>query len=338
MNELRLENYQALWLLWCLPFLAALYVYAFARKRRALHIFADSPTLSRINLNVSFRRQLAKAILLLLAVATIVIALTGPGWNPRPEKISRTGRDIVVLLDVSRSMLAEDLAPNRLGRAKIAITDLIDTLAGDRIGIIAFAGSAVVKCPLTQDYGFARMTLSQIDTDSVTRGGSLIGDAIRTATLEVFDQKQREYKDIILITDGEDHESFPDKAAERAAEQGIRVFVIGLGNPDEGARIPVIGPDGRKTFLMHESEEVWSKLNSSALETIALATPGGKYLNVATGDFALDQIYHDWIAQSAKRQLESTTVLRYDEKFQIFIALALFLLVLETAISERKKN
>lgn len=338
MNELRLENYQALWLLWSLPALAGLYLYAFHRKRRALRLFADSPTLARINTNVSFKKQIAKAAFLLLAVTAAIIALTGPGWNPQTEKIKRTGRDVVVLLDVSRSMLAEDLAPNRLERAKIAITDLIDTLAGDRIGIIAFAGSAVIKCPLTQDYGFARMILSEINTDSVARGGTLIGDAIRTATNEVFDQQQREYKDILLITDGEDHESFPDKAAERAADQGIRIFVIGLGNPDEGARIPIIGPDGRKTFLMHEGEEVWTKLNSTALETVALATPGGKYLNVATGDFALDQIYHDWMAQSAKRELESTTVVRYDEQFQIFIALALILLVLESIISERKKK
>ncbi len=336
-ENFRLDNYNALWLLWLLPFLIGLYGYSFYRKQQALRQFADNEILQRINQNVSRKRQIGKACLLLAVVAVIVVALTGPAWNPRPEKIQRRGRDIVILLDASRSMLAEDIKPNRLARARLAISDLMEVLQGDRIGIIAFAGNAVVKCPLTQDYGFVRMVLADITPDSVGRGGTMIGDAIRKAQKEVFDQRERDFKDIILITDGEDQDSFPLEAAKDAAEAGIRIFAIGLGNEQEGSRIPITGPNGEKTFLKYKGEEVWSILNGDALREIVFATPGGKYLNVATGNFNLAEFYETVMATSEKKELESTTILRYDEKFQIFLALALGLLVVEAMISERKK-
>ncbi|KPK77024.1 MAG: hypothetical protein AMJ79_04670 [Phycisphaerae bacterium SM23_30] len=271
-----------------------------------------------------------------MSAGSVVVALTQPGWNPRPEKIARRGRNIVVLMDVSRSMLAEDLYPNRLEHAKLAVGDLLDVLDGDRVGIVAFAGSCVVKCPLTQDYGFVRMALVDIGPESINRGGTNIGDAIRKATEEVFDRQERDYKDIILITDGEDHESFPLNAAEKAAQEGVRIYAIGLGDDREGSRIPITGSDGEKTFLKYQGEEVWSKLDSYTLGKIALAT-GGKYWQVGTGTFDLAELYSSSIAPAVKKELESTTIMRYDEKFQIFLALALGLLVLEAFISERKK-
>ncbi|MBN1764413.1 MAG: VWA domain-containing protein [Sedimentisphaerales bacterium] len=337
MNELRLANYQALWLLWLVPVLAGLYAWSFYRKRQVLRQFATHEMLRRINVNVSVKRQIAKAALMLTAVLVLIIALTQPGWNPRPEKIQRKGRDIVVILDVSKSMLAEDLYPNRLERAKLEISELLDVLEGDRVGIIAFAGSSVLKCPLTGDYGFIRLALSEIDTNSVSKGGTMIGDAIRMATEDVFDKKERDFKDIILITDGEDHGSFPDKAAEKAAQEGIRIFAIGLGDENEGKRIPITGANGQKTFLKYNGREIWSKLDADALRKIVFATPGGKYINWGTGAFSLQKFYLDVIAASGRKELESTTALRYDEKFQIFIALAIGLLVIEAWISERKK-
>lgn len=325
-----------MWLLWSLPFLAAFYGYSFTRKGRVLKQFAAVELLRKINPQVSIRRQLSKAFLLLLSAGSVVVALTQPGWNPRPEKIARRGRNIVVLMDVSRSMLAEDLYPNRLEHAKLAVGDLLDVLDGDRVGIVAFAGSCVVKCPLTQDYGFVRMALVDIGPESINRGGTNIGDAIRKATEEVFDRQERDYKDIILITDGEDHESFPLNAAEKAAQEGVRIYAIGLGDDREGSRIPITGSDGEKTFLKYQGEEVWSKLDSYTLGKIALAT-GGKYWQVGTGTFDLAELYSFSIAPAVKKELESTTIMRYDEKFQIFLALALGLLVLEAFISERKK-
>ncbi len=317
--------------------LVPVYVWSFWRKAAALKILASSDMLKKINVSVSLSRQIFKAALLIAGFITIVVALTQPGWNPRAKKISRHGRDIVILLDTSRSMLAEDIRPNRLERARIAISDLLDTLAGDRIALITFAGNSTVKCPLTQDYAFFRMALADVTTESTSRGGTIIGDAIRKATNEVLDKQSRKYKDVILITDGDDHDSFPVEAAESAAGTGVRIIAIGLGNEEQGSRIPVMGSNGEKTFLKYDGEDVWSVLDGDKLRQVALATPGGKYIGVETGTFDLDKIYEGIIASAEKRELESTTMMQYDERFQIFLALGIILVACEALISERKK-
>jgi len=303
-----------------------------------LKILASVEMLRQINTAVSLRRQMIKAVLLLCAFAAIVVALTEPKWNPRPLQIKSRGRDVVILLDTSRSMLAEDIKPSRLERAKIAIGDLLEKLGGDRIAIVTFAGNSAVKCPLTQDYAFVRMALADISTESTARGGTAIGDAIRKATEEVFDRQAREFKDLILITDGEDHDSFPVQAAEKAAGEGIRIIAIGIGDENEGSRIPITGPDGRTTFLKYQGQEVWSKLDADTLRKIAYATPGGKYIGVEPGTtLNLDEIYEELVASAQKRELESATMIAYDERFQVFLVAGIVLLVCEVLISERKK-
>lgn len=333
---MRIENYDALWLLWALPLIVVVVGYGLYRRRCGLRVFAEAGLLGGINPNGSLLRLAMKAAVLLLAGCAIIVALTRPSWDERSEKVTRKGRDVVVLLDVSRSMLSEDMKPNRLEQAKLAIGDLLDAMRGDRIGIIAFAGVSVVKCPLTHDYGFARMVLSEIDTDSVSKGGTLIGDAIRKATDEVFDQQDRDFKDIVLITDGEDQDSYALEAAANAAARNIRIFAVGLGDEEEGARIPIRN-DGSRVFLKHEGSEKWSRLNSKLLRDIVLAT-GGQYLPVRTGVSDLADVYRRLILPAGKKEMESSTVTRYDEKFQIFLALALALVVIEVMISERKKN
>jgi Ca-activated chloride channel family protein len=337
---MQFQQYDAFYALFLLAFpLIPAVLWGFWRKRRMLRVLAEASLLPAINPSASLSRQVFKSVLLLAAFAAIAIALTRPAWNPAPREVRRKGRDIVILLDTSRSMLAEDLRPNRLERAKLAIRDLMETIGGDRIGIVTFAGSVSVKCPLTQDYAFARMTLDRISTQSTTRGGTNVGDAIRTAVKDVFDSQVREFKDIILITDCDDlEESFPVQAAEAAGQAGIRIIAVGLGNPDEGARIPVTGDDGRKTFLTYQGQEVWTKLDEATLRQVAAATPAGAYIPVRTGTFDLGQIYRDLVATARQRELESTTVLEYDEKFQVFLALALILIVTEELIRECKKD
>jgi Ca-activated chloride channel family protein len=304
-----------------------------------LAVFADDKMLKHINSSVSVKKQLLKAAMLLAAFVFIVAALTEPKWNPRPKQIRRKGRDVAILLDTSRSMLAEDIKPNRIERAKIAVSDLLEKLRGDRIAIVTFAGNSAVKCPLTQDYGFVRMVLAGISTESNSRGGTMIGDAIRKAAEEVFDKTSRQYKDLILITDGEDHESFPVEAAKKAAAEGIRIIAIGMGDEETGSRIPVTGPGGEKTFLKHEGREVWSKLGGDTLREIVYATEGGRYLSVRPGTtLDLGRLYEQLIASAAKRELESATMTEYDEKFQVFLAAGMLCLVVEVIISERKKN
>jgi len=339
---MNLGNDKALWLLFAVPaVLVPAYLWCFWQKARALRVLASSEMLKKINNAVSLKRQVFKALLLLASFVSIVVALTEPKWNPQAQKIRRQGRDICILLDTSRSMLAEDIKPSRLERSKIAIADLLETLAGDRIALVTFAGNSTVKCPLTQDYAFVRMALADISTESTSRGGTMVGDAIRKATEEVFDKQSREYKDVILITDGEEHEgyeSFPVQAAEKAAADGVRIIAIGLGDENEGSRIPMTGPNGQKTFLKYKGEEVWSKLGGDLLRNVVYVTEGGKYLSVGPGTtLDLGQIYENLIASAAKRELESTTMLKYDEKFQIFVALGLVLLICEALISERKK-
>jgi len=332
-------NDKALWLLFIIPVvLVPAYTWCFWRKARTLRVLASNDMLKKINTSVSLKKQIFKAFLLIAAFVSIVAALTEPKWNPKPHQIKRKGRDIAILLDTSRSMLAEDIKPSRLERSKIAISDLLETLKGDRVAILTFAGNSTIKCPLTQDYSFIRMVLADISTESTSRGGTMIGDAIRKAAQEVFDRQSREYKDIVLITDGEDHESFPVEAAKKAGIEGIRIIAIGLGDEDQGSRIPITGSDGQSTFLQYKGQQVWSKVDGDTLREIVYATEGGKYLSVQPGTtLDLGEIYEDLIATAEKRELESATMMTYDEKFQIFVALGIGLIICEALISERKK-
>lgn len=333
---MRLGNEEALRLLFLALGLVVFYFWAFWRRGAALKKIASSEMLGKINNSVSVPKKIFKSLLVVAAFVMIVIALTRPAWNPKPKEVKRKGRDVVILLDVSRSMLAEDIKPNRLERAKIAIRDLLSVLDGDRVGLVTFAGSSSVKCPLTQDYAFMRMALADITTESTARGGTLIGDAIRKAIEDVFGKGGEQYKDIILITDGDDHESFPEEAAAKAGEQGIRIIAIGLGNDDEGTPIPVVDEEGRKTFLKYKGEVVRSRLGGDTLRQVALNSAGGTYLPVKTGTFDLDKIYQDLVLSARKRELEETTILEYDEKFQIFLAVAIGLIFCEMLVRERR--
>lgn len=337
---MNLGNDRALWLLFVVPaVLLPVYIWCFLQKAKALEKLACNEMLKKINVSVSLKKQIFKVLLLIAGFVSIVIALTEPKWNPQAQRIKRQGRDVCILLDTSRSMLAEDIRPNRLERSKIAIRDLLETLRGDRIAIVTFAGSSTVKCPLTQDYAFVRMALVDISTQSSSRGGTMIGDAIRKAIEEVFDKQSRKYKDIILITDGEDHDSFPVQAAEKADADGIRIIAVGLGDEDQGSRIPITGPNGERTFLKYNGKEVWSKVDGDMLREVVYATDSGKYLSVEPGTtLDLGKIYESLIASAEKREIESTTMLKYDEKFQIFVALGLALIICEVFISERRKT
>jgi Ca-activated chloride channel family protein len=334
MSETRLLAIDMLYLWWVIPLLGGIYFYAATKRRRALEQFAEAGLLPQINTTVSSGRRRWKAALLLAGFACAVVALARPAWNPVAREVRRSGRDVVFLLDVSKSMLAEDLAPNRLERAKLAIIDTIERLQGDRVALVAFAGTAVIKCPLTLDYGFFHLALTDISPGSVSRGGTLIGDAIRKAIDEVFDEGQKEFRDLILITDGEDHESFPVEAAKMLGEQSVRLIAIGLGDENQGRRIPITS-GGRKTFLQYNGQEIWSKLDGATLREMVNATPGGRYLNVATGAIDLGDVYVKLIASAEKTDLGAMQIERYEEKFQVFLGLAFLLLCVEMAVRER---
>lgn len=316
-------------LLWLLPLLLFLFFYAAAQRKKALAAFVVPDILHKFPTQPASAKRGKRFFLLCLAVTFLILSLTRPAWNLTETTVKQTGRDVVFMIDVSKSMLATDLKPNRLERAKLAIVDCVEKLQGDRVALVAFAGSATIKCPLTQDYGFFLMMLDAITPTTVGKGGTLIGDALRTTFDQVFDNQEKQFKDVILITDGEDHESFPVQAAEVLGDAGIRLLVIGLGNENEGHRIPVTTSNGQTTFLKYNGQEVWTKLDGDTLRQMAKATPGGRYLPVATGAIDLGEVYLDLIASADKKELESKTIRRYEEKFQIFLATAILLLIAE---------
>jgi len=337
MNHIRLHNIEVLYLLWVLPLLFGLFLYSAGKRKQLLERFLQKGMQPKLTFVNPVRRRW-KAALLFVGFTLLIIGLARPAWNLQQKTLTRKGRDVVFVLDVSKSMLAEDLAPNRLERAKLAINDVIVKLRGDRVGLLVFAGTAAVKCPLTLDYGFFKMMLDTVSTDSISRGGTMIGDAIRVVLDRMLDKQEKKYKDIVLITDGEDHESFPVEAAKEAAEKGVRLFIVGLGDENEGRRIPLTDASGGRTFMKYQGREVWSRLDAETLRQMALATPGGRYLNVATGTIDLGEVYLQLIGSAEKKKLEEETIEKYDEKFQVFLGVAFVLLGLEAIISERRRR
>ena len=323
-------------LLWFVPLLALLLGYAYKRKKQAARMFLVIPMLERLMPVLDTGRFCRKAFLLLLAFVFGIVAVAGPRFGTDYEVVSRNGVDVFILLDVSRSMLAEDVAPNRLDRAKSDIQDLLNYIAGDRVGLIAFAGKPMIVVPLTTDHGFFLHVLRSVDTDSAPRGGTAIGDAIRLALRAMPPEADRE-RAIVLITDGEDQESMPLEAAKDAAERHVRILTIGLGNPVDGGRIPVRDPNGNLTYLKHDGQEVWSKMDETTLRDIARMTEGA-YIAAGTRMFDLAQIYADSIGrmQGNVQQTEQRQKLRH--QYQIFLAVAIVCLLLYTIVPEHRSQ
>lgn len=327
------------YLLWLLPALAALYAYAFARKRQALAAFIDLLLAPRLVPQLSRPRQWLKAVCLISAVGCFIVALMQPQWGQEWQEVQRQGRDLMILLDVSRSMLAEDVVPNRLARAKHDLKDLVQVLhqeGGHRLGLIVFAGQASLQCPLTLDYGFFVQRLNQVGPDTVTRGGTLIGDAIRKA-LSAFATLANNYKDIILITDGEDHESAPLEAAQAAAAQQVSIYAIGVGDAVAGTRVPVQDAAGHRTYVQYQGQEVRSRMQQDTLLEIARLT-GGAYVPAGTRSIELDRIYTEKIAPKARYQTSMTRRERFLHRYQWFVLAGLLCLGIDLLLREGRET
>lgn len=322
--------------LWGVAALALFQAFAIRRRTSLLERLISARLLPVVCVRARALRLACKGAMALAALALAVVALARPRWNALPQEIRRSGRDVVFVVDVSRSMLADDLKPSRLERARIAIADVLDSGVTDRVGIVAFAGVAVTKSPLTIDTAFARMQLDELSPDSVSRGGTLIGDALREA-MRAFDEDSGAQKDIVLITDGEDQESFPVEAAAKAGEAGVRIIAVGLGDETQGHPIPVLDAAGRRTNLVHDGKVVLSRLDAETLRKVAAASKGGVYFNVATGAINLDEVYTQLVRRAEQRELEGRAATRLEEQFQLFLVGALALLALEAMIGERSR-
>ncbi len=333
---MRFGNVHFLWLLLVLPVLILFYVHAFAAKKKALSLFAHSEVLSKLLVWVSFPRQYFKAAILCLGVFFIVFSLIEPKWGYKWQEVKRKGIDIIIMLDVSRSMLAQDVKPDRLERAKLEISDLVDDLQGDRVGLLVFAGTSFMQCPLTLDYAAFKMFLDQVDTDSISRGGTDIADAIRRAQASFLEGESR-YKALMLITDGEDLEGDPLEAAKEAQKSGIKIFTVGIGS-QEGVPIPLFDDQGNKSYVRDkQGNMVLTKLDEQTLQKIALQTGGAYMRATGTGGLGLQKLYDEKIASLEKRELKSTMQKRYENRYQIPLLCAIILVVLEFFVSEKRR-
>jgi uncharacterized protein YegL len=316
------------WLYLILPLATAwlaLSLYSRRRRRRAAQAFVAQAMWSRILPTDSPGRFAWKSFLRETALIAGLVALAGPRFGTQYEEVVPRGADLYVLVDVSRSMLAQDVPPSRLGRAKADVAALVNRLEGERIGLIAFAGQAVVKCPLTVDYDAFHRSLDELDTSSAPRGGTAIGDAIRKA-LEVFQARADRDQAILLITDGDDQQSYPLEAAAVAAERHVTIFTVGLGDADHGARIPQGAQSS--SYVEYQGQQVWSKLDNALLKEVALKT-SGVYVPVGTRAFDLGELYAKYLQGRRGTDPESRTRIRRADQFQIFLALALLALLVD---------
>lgn len=336
LEQLRWLSPQWLHLLWGVAGLWVVVAAGLRAQRRAADAFAHGAMRDVVvRGGPSWRRGL-RASLTLGGLALVCLALARPALGEKARTVTRTGRDVVFVLDVSRSMLAQDLAPSRLERAKLMIQDALGVIEGDRVGLVAFAGTASVRCPLTYDHSFFRLALDELSPRSVSRGGTMIGDAVRVTLNTLFDDEQGEgrTRDIILITDGEDQGSFPVEAARQAGERGVRIIGLGLGS-ETGAPVPAAS-DRPRDYMRHDGEFVRSRLDVATLEQMARATPGGVFLKVGTGVIDLDRVYAQLVKTADQREMESREETAMIERFQWALLPGLALLLLEPFVREKR--
>ena len=329
--NINFENPRILFLLWLVPLLAAWWLAADRRRRIALERFVAPAMQGKLFPAAPTARFRFQAGLITAALILALIAAARPQWGQRDERVFERGRDLVIALDVSRSMLANDVRPNRLQRAKADLVDLIHELRGDRAALMAFRHKAVVLCPLTSDYAFLKQALDGCSPDSAPRGETDIGDAIVKA-LDVFETDEGAHKAIILLSDGEDLTGRGVKMAEEAAKRKIPIFTVGFGN-SQGGRIP--DEEHRGSFTQFQGQEIVTKLENDTLNSIANAT-GGAYIpvqNAAMTRTTLGTIYRDYLQNVSARDTEETLQRRYIERYQVFLGPAVLLLIAAGCLS-----
>jgi Ca-activated chloride channel family protein len=336
MEVLRFENPEYLHLLWGVFIWILFFVWTVRYKQVLLKRFGNLEILQKLMRTFSPARRNLKYVLIICSYIFFVIALSNPQIGKKLEEYTRRGVDIMVALDVSASMLAEDIKPNRLEKAKHEVSQLVDLLEGDRIGLIAFAGIAHVQCPLTLDYSAAKLFLNILDTDIIPQPGTAIGDAIKRA-IPAFNSEERKHKVLILITDGEDHETDPLEVAKEAEKEGIIIYTVGIGSA-QGVPIPIYNRYGNQTGFKKDRQGnvVTTKLDVLTLQKIAYQT-GGKYYLASSGEAELDEIYAE-ISEMEQKELISKRFSQYEDRFQIFLALGLMLILLEIIIPEKKRE
>jgi len=331
----RFSHTEYLYLILIIPVIIALYWYVIVLQKKAINRFGNFDTILQLMPGFSFKRGWLKLIMYAFAMLFIIIGLAGPQFGSKLTEVKRKGIELIIALDVSNSMMAEDIQPNRLERAKQAISRLVDKLSDDRLGLIVFAGDAYVQLPITNDYVSAKMFLSSINPGIVPKQGTAIGAAINLA-VNSFSPQSETSKVIVVLSDGENHEDDPVEAAKKAAEQGVYVYAIGIGSP-QGAPIPASTNDSQKSFWKDkDGAVVVTKLDEETLSKMAVAG-NGKYIRATNMQLGLVPLF-DEINKMQKTEIKEKVYSEYDEQFQYLFGVALFLLLLEFIILERKNK
>lgn len=331
----QLENKYYLFALGLIPVFVLVFLLISVWRKTALKSYGELAIIKNLFPDVSNAKRIWKFIFFCFAFLFLIIGIVNPQVGTKLEEIKRKGADLMLCLDVSNSMNAEDFVPNRLEKAKQAISKLVDKLEGDRIGIIVFGGESYVQLPITTDYAAAKLFLESISTDMIPTQGTDIGKAINLA-LESFGKDEGKNKAIVIITDGENHDQDALSAAEAAAEKGISIHTIGMGS-ENGAPIPIYKGKIREGFRKDkDGNTVVTKLNEQILKEIAGAG-NGVYVRATNSDAGLNNILSE-IDKLEKKQFESKMYSDYEDRFQWFISAALLFLLFETFLTERKSK
>ena len=329
----RFANIEMLWWLIAIPVFVIAYIVMTKRKERQLKAFGDPELMAQLMPDASKSRPIWKFSLLLVALVLLIVAAARPQFGQKENTVKRQGIEVMVALDISNSMLAEDVAPNRLDRAKQMLSKMIDNMVDDKVGLVVFAGEAFTQLPITCDYVSAKMFLNTITPNLIQTQGTAIGTALQTAITSFGSPESEAGRAIILITDGENHEDDAIAAAKKAHELGIKVFVIGIGKP-EGAPIPK--PGTNDYFKDRQGQVVVSKLNEEMCQQIAQAG-SGVYVRCDNTNTAMRALQQE-LDHIATSELESTVYADYNEQYQSFALIALFLLMIEFFIMSRKNH
>ncbi|MEI7500772.1 MAG: VWA domain-containing protein [Bacteroidota bacterium] len=328
----RFAHIYYLYLLALIPVFAVLLVLFLIWKKKTLTKYGDWSVIRQLMPEYSAGKPILKFIIVIVAITSLIFALANPQTGSKLEKVKRKGIDLMICLDVSNSMMSQDIKPNRLERAKQSIVRLIDNLEGDRIGIIVFAGKAYTQLPITTDYAAAKMFIASINTNIVPTQGTAISEAIELAANSFGESKHN--KAIIVITDGEDHEGNVLEQADATVKKNITIYTIGMGLP-EGAPIPVFAGDIQTGYRKdRDGQTIMSKLDETLLQRVA-SVGKGMYVRATTSETGLNKIFDD-ISKIQKSEIEETQFSDYEDRFQYFVALALLLLILDLFIFERK--
>jgi Ca-activated chloride channel family protein len=334
---MQFNAFSLVYLLLLVPALVALYAWGFHRRRRALAAFVERAIAPKVMRGAEPRRRWLKAASLIGAATALIVALMQPQWGRGALEQPLVGRDLIVLLDISRSMLAEDAQPSRLAQAKAAARSLVEAVqreGGHRLALLTFAGRTDVQSPLTRDYDLFLKRLDDATSDDVSRQGTAIGDVLQVAARSLGELEPA-YTDIILLSDGEDHESLALEAARMLAAQGFSLYTIGFGDPDRAARIPIAsgkGDDREVSYLVYHGEEVETVMRRGLLVGLA-EMGGGVYLDGA-GSAVGARLYAQQIAGKPRHEMAATSGDEMKPRFQLFILLALVLLVAEMVMRE----